>query len=164
MIVQHPQRTIGDRWQRCVPGVLERFTPHNAASLPTSHSALAFATNERLVIIAIPGRAARCNQLASIVLGVMLFPVATAFGGIDASLRRVLFIVLFLFPPAILSAVYSVFFEKSKFYGGLSILLITIALLVQPLAWHWLYPYLPIGCVFIIFCAVVWALRRCPNS
>ena len=110
-------------------------------------------------------RNARLGAISSllIVLGVMLFPVATAFGGIDASLRRVLFIVLFLFPPAILSAVYSLFFEKSKLYGGLSILLTTIALLVQPLAWYWLYPYLPIGCVFIIFCAVVWVLKSRSN-
>jgi hypothetical protein len=102
-----------------------------------------------------------------IVLGVILFPLAGSFGGTAPSLRRVLsvFSVLFLlFPPAILSAVYSLFFEKSKFYGGLNVLLVSIVVFLQPLAWHWLSLYLPIVCAFTIFCAVVRALRRRPNS
>jgi hypothetical protein len=101
------------------------------------------------------------------VLGVMLFPLAASFGGIAPSLRRVLSVlsVLFLlFPPAILSAVYSLFFEKSKFCACLNMLLVSLVVLLQPLAWHWLSLYLPIVCVFTIFCAVVWALKRRPNS
>jgi VIT1/CCC1 family predicted Fe2+/Mn2+ transporter len=111
-------------------------------------------------------RDAQLGAISSLLIafGVMLFPLATALGEIEASLRHVVSIVLFLFPPAILGAVYSLFFEKSKFYGGLSILLTTIALLVKPLAWHWLHPYLPIGCVFIIFCAIVWVLNSRSNS
>ena len=73
-------------------------------------------------------------------------------------------ILLLLFPPAILSAVYSLFFEKSKLYGGLNVLLIGILVLLQPPAWHWLSFYLPIVCVFTIFCAVVWALKCRANS
>lgn len=105
--------------------------------------------------------------LLLIVLGVMLFPLAGSFGGTAPSLRRVLSVlsILFLlFPPAILSAVYSLFFEKSKFCGGLNVLLVSIVVLLQPLAWHWLSVYLPIVCVFTIFCAVVWVLKRRPNS
>lgn len=100
--------------------------------------------------------------LLLIVLGVMQFPLAASLGGATPSLRRVLSIVsilLLLFPPAILSSVYSLFFEKSKFYGGLSVLLISIVVLLQPTAWHWLSFYLPIVCVFTVFCAVAWALQ-----
>ncbi len=103
-------------------------------------------------------------SLLLIVFGVMLMPLAASFDGVETALRRVLSIVFFLFPLAILSAVYSLFFEKSKLYGGLSVLLATIVLLVQPLAWHWLTLYLPIGCAFTIFCAVVRVLKRHPNS
>jgi hypothetical protein len=106
--------------------------------------------------------------LLLIVLGVMLFPLAASFGGTaPSSLRRVLSVlsILFLlFPPATLSAVYSLFFEKSKFYGGLSVLLVSTIVLLQPLARHWLSLYLPIVCVFTIFCAVVWVLKHCSNS
>jgi|ERR1022692_4476565 ABC-type spermidine/putrescine transport system permease subunit II len=100
--------------------------------------------------------------LLLIVLGVMLFRLAASFGGATPPLRKLLSmlsILLLLFPPAILSAVYSLFFEKSKLYGGLNVLLISIVVLLQPLARHWLSFYLPIVCVFTIFCAVVWALK-----
>ena len=79
--------------------------------------------------------------LLLIVLGVMLFRLAASFGGTGPSLRRALStlsILLLLFPPATLSAVYSLFFEKSKFYGALNVLLISIVVLLQPMAWHWL--------------------------
>jgi hypothetical protein len=105
--------------------------------------------------------------LLLIVLGVMLFPLAASCGGTAPSLRRVfsvLSILFLLFPPAILSAVYSLFFEKSKLYGGLNVLLVSIVVLLQPLAWQWLSLYLPIVCVFTIFCAVVSLLKRRPNS
>jgi hypothetical protein len=101
------------------------------------------------------------------VLGVLLFPMAGSFGGTAPSIRRVLSmlsILLLLFPPAILSAVYSLFFEKSKFCGGLNVFLASIVVLLQPHAWHWLSLYLPIVCVFTIFCAVVSLLERHPNS
>ena len=103
-------------------------------------------------------------SLFLIVLGVVLLPLATSFGGVESSVRKTFSILFFLFPPAILSAVYSLFFEKSKLYGSLSVLLAAIVLSVQPLAWHWLSLYLPIACVFTIFCAVVRALKRRPNS
>jgi hypothetical protein len=72
-------------------------------------------------------------------------------------------ILILLFPPATLSAVYSLFFEKSKFYGALTAFLISIVVWLQPLAWRWLSLYLPIVCVFTIFCGVVWALKRRAN-
>jgi hypothetical protein len=100
--------------------------------------------------------------LLLIALGVMLFPLVASFGATAPSLRRALSIVsilLLLFPPAILGTVYSLFFEKSKLYGGLSVLLISIVVLRQPIAWHWLSFYLPIVFVFTIFCAVAWALQ-----
>lgn len=106
--------------------------------------------------------------LLLIVLGVMLFPMAASLGGtLPSTLRSVLSVIsvlVLLFPPAILSAVYSLFFEKSKFYGGLNALLVCIVVSLQPLAWHWLSLYLPIVCVFTIFCALIWALKRRPNA
>ena len=101
--------------------------------------------------------------LLVIVFGVMLFPLASSFGEMTPPFRRVLslfFIIVLLFPPAILSAVYSLFFEKSKFYGGLNVLLVSIIVLLQPLAWRWLRFYLPIACIFTILCAVIWGLGR----
>jgi hypothetical protein len=43
-------------------------------------------------------------------------------------------------------------------------LLVSSVVLLQPLAWHWLSLYLPIVCVFTIFCDVVWILKRRTNS
>ena len=100
-------------------------------------------------------------SLFFIVFGVMVLPLAATFGGTGPSVRIVLSILFFLFPPAILSAVYSLFFEKSKLHGGLDVLLATIVLVAQPLAWYWLSLYLPTACAFTVFCAAVWALKRC---
>ena len=98
--------------------------------------------------------------LLFIAFGVMLLPLAASFGGIGPSLRKVLSILFFLLPPAILCAVYSFFFEKSKLYGGLDILLVSIVILAQPLIRYWLNLYLPIACAFTIFCIFVWILKR----
>ena len=103
-------------------------------------------------------------SLLFIVFGVMLLPLAASFGGTGPSIRRVFSVLFFLFPPAILSAVYSLFFEKSKLYGGLDVLLASIVLLAQPLAWYWLSLYVPTACVFTIFCIVVWFLKRFLHS
>ena len=107
-------------------------------------------------------------SLLLVVLAVILLLLVTSFGGAESSLRRVFsilfFLFFFLFPPAILSAVYSLFFEKSKLYGTLSVLLAAIVVLVQPLAWPWLDLYSPTGCAFTIFCALVRLLKRRPNS
>lgn len=99
-------------------------------------------------------------SLALIVFAVMLFPLAAPLGATEPSVGRVFSILFFFFPPATTGALYSLFFENSKLYGCLSILLATIVLLVQPLVWPWLRLYLPIGCVFTVFCALVWVLKR----
>jgi len=67
---------------------------------------------------------------------------------------------MFVFPPAILGAVYSLFFEASKLYGALALLLAGIVLLVQPLTWDWFGIYLPFACAFTALCAVVRVLER----
>jgi hypothetical protein len=103
-------------------------------------------------------------SLLLIVVGVILLPLAASRDGVEPSIRKVFSILLFLFPPAILSAVYSLFFEKSKLYAILNVLLATLVFVVQPVAWHWLNLYSPIGCAFAIFCAVVWILKCHPNS
>jgi hypothetical protein len=98
--------------------------------------------------------------LVAMVSGVLVIPIAASFGGIGAPLGRVLSIVFLLFPPAILAAVYSLFFEKSKVYGSLGLLLAGIVLLAQAFTWHWLDLYLPFACAFTLFCAVVWVLEH----
>jgi disulfide bond formation protein DsbB len=116
-------------------------------------------TNDRLCLRprdALIGTAA----LVAMVSGVLVIPVAASFGGIGTPLGRVLSIVFLLFPPAILAAVYSLFFEKSKVYGSLGLLLAGIVLLAQPSTWHWLGLYLPFACAFTVFCAVVWVLEH----
>ena len=99
-------------------------------------------------------------SVALIVFAVMLFPLAASLGATEPPIRRVLSILFFFFPPAILGALYSLFFEKSKVYGCLSILLASIVFLLQPLVWYWLSLYFPIGLAFTVFCALVWALKR----
>ncbi len=99
-------------------------------------------------------------SLALIGFAVLLFPLAASLGAVELSIRRVFSILFFFFPPAILGALYSLFFEKSKLYGCLSIFLASIVLLVQPLVRHWLSLYLPVGIAFTVFCALVWALER----
>src|ERR1700730_13098814 len=98
--------------------------------------------------------------LASVVSGFLLIPVAAAFHGKGTSLGRALMIVILLFAPAILGAVYSLFFERSKVYGSVDLLLGGITILVQPFTWHWLALYLPIVSAFTVFCAVVRMLEH----
>jgi hypothetical protein len=97
--------------------------------------------------------------LVSIVLGVLLIPVAASSGGKGTPLSRALTVVILLFAPAILSAVYSLFFEKSKVYGSVDLLLAGIVILVKPFTWYWLDIYLPFAFFFTIFCAVLRVLE-----
>lgn len=155
--IQHPQRAAGGRWWRGLP----IGSGHFRESLHTTPGS-DFVQMSDWLSLRFRDAPLGTIGLLLIVLGVMLFPLAASFGG-TAPLRRglsMLSILLLLFPPAILSAVYSLFFEKSKFCGGLNVLLVSIVVLLQPLAWHWLSLYLPIACVFTMFCAVVWVLKR----
>jgi hypothetical protein len=93
--------------------------------------------------------------LGSIIFGVLMIPIGSSFVGRGTPLTRVLSIVILLFAPAILGAIYSLFFEKSKVYGGLDFFLAGIVLLVQPFAWVWLSMYFPFALAFTVFCAIV---------
>src|SRR5258708_19430669 len=127
---------------------------------PACHSAWASVQMSNWLSLRFRDGAVGTISLPRIVFAVMLFPLAASLGATEPSMRRVFSILFFFFPPAILGALYSLFFEKSKLYGCLSILLASIVLLVQPLVWSWLRLYLPIGCAFTVFCALVWALKR----
>jgi hypothetical protein len=161
--VQHPKRAVRDMWRGGLPGILEMSSPDEQPDYPP-RAVSAF--GQMSDWLSLRFRNAPLGAISSllIMLGLILFPLATSFGGAESSIRKAFSILLFLFPPAILSAVYSLFFEKSKLYGSLSVLLAAIVLLVQPLAWHVPDLYLPIGCAFTIFCAVVRALKRRPSS
>jgi hypothetical protein len=97
--------------------------------------------------------------LLSIAMAVMLLPIV-GLGSAQRSVRGALSLVFLLFAPAILSALYSLLFERSKIYGGFDLALAAIALAVQPLTWYWIDLYLPITVMFIGFCVLLWALGR----
>jgi len=145
-------------------GALEWFSPYEQPRRQTSGCVSTLLQMRNWLSLRFRDAPLGAISLLLVVLGVILLPIATSFGGAELSIRTAFSILLFLFPPAILSAVYTLFFEKSKLCGSLSVLLATIVLWVQPLAWHWLNLYLPIGCAFTIFCAVVRALKDRPNS
>ncbi len=167
MTVQHPKRAVRDMWRGGLPEILEMSSPDEQPGyLPRAVSA--FGQMSDWLSLRFRDAPLGAIGLLLIVLGVMLFPLVASFGGTAPwSLRRVLSVlsILFLmFPLAILSAVYSLFFEKSKFYGGLNVLLVCIVVLLQPLAWHWMSLYLPMVCLFTMFCGVVSLLKRRPNA
>lgn len=163
VIVQHLQRAVRDSWIGGLSGIPEMSALNEQPRYPPRvFSAFRQMTNW----LSLRFRDAPLGTigLLLIVLSVILFPLVASIGGAEPSVRRVFSIVFFLFPPAILSALYSLFFEKSKMSGGLTVLLATIVLLVQPLLWDWLRLYVPIAGVFTIFCAVVWVLKSRSNS
>jgi hypothetical protein len=98
--------------------------------------------------------------LFAIACGVFLVPMIGSFGGRTTVAGRALAILVLLFAPAILGGVYSLFFEKSKVYGSLDLVVAAIVLLVQPFTWHWFNTYLPFAFVFTVFCALVRRLER----
>jgi hypothetical protein len=98
--------------------------------------------------------------LGSIFSAVLIVSVVTSFSEKQFAGGRALSIVLFLFAPAILSAIYSIFFEKSKVYGSVDLFLAGIVLLAQPFTWYWFDEYLPFVFVFAVFCAAVRLLAR----
>ena len=89
-----------------------------------------------------------------IVLAILLVPLVASFGTLPT------IALLLLFSPSTLIAVYSLFFEQSKFYGTLGLLLIGIAVMIQPLAWYWAKVYIPEAVAFVAFCIAVSALNR----
>jgi hypothetical protein len=100
--------------------------------------------------------------LLSIVLAVMLIPVV-ALARTQRSFREALSVVFFLFAPAILSALYSLLFERSKVYGGFDLALAGIVFWVQPFTWYWLDLYVPVALMFLLFCGVLLVLGRKRN-
>jgi hypothetical protein len=100
------------------------------------------------------------TALASMIFGVVVIPIGASFGEKGIPLSWILPIFIFLFPPAMLGGIYSLFFERSKVCGSLDLLLAAIVLLVQPLTWYWVNLYLPFAGAFTIFCGVVRMLER----
>jgi hypothetical protein len=93
--------------------------------------------------------------LGSIVSAVLMILVSSSFVRTGTPLSSALTIVILLFAPAILGAIYSLFFEKSKLYGGLDLVLAGLVLLVQPFTWVWLSMYFPFALAFTVFSAIV---------
>jgi hypothetical protein len=92
--------------------------------------------------------------LGSIVSAVLVILVGSSFRtGIPLS--KALSVIILLFSPAILGAIYSLFFEQSKLYGVLGLLLAGFVLLIRPFTWVWLSLYFPFAFAFTVFCAIV---------
>ncbi len=98
--------------------------------------------------------------LLAIVAAVLLLALQEYFGDERTVLARMLSIVAFVIAPALLAALYSVFFERSKVYGGVDLLLAVILFLKQPFTWYWVETYWPIVCAFTLFCAAVRVLEQ----
>jgi hypothetical protein len=98
--------------------------------------------------------------LVLIVSCAVMVPIAEHFASRGTVLSRVLSIVVLVLAPSILSGLYSLFFERSKVYGSLDLLLAGIVLAKQPSTWYWLKVYLPFACAFTVFCVVVLVLER----
>ena len=73
---------------------------------------------------------------------------------------RMLSTLVLVFAPALLAALYSLFFEKSKVYGSVDLLLACIVLLKLPVTWYWLEIYWPAVCGFTLFCGAVRVLEQ----
>ena len=99
--------------------------------------------------------------LGSIVSSVLMLAVFECGQRTPAS--RALLIVILLFAPAMLGAIYSLVFEKSKLYGSFDLALAGIVLRMLPFTWYWLGMYLPFACAFTAFCAVVRLLEHRPK-
>jgi len=97
-------------------------------------------------------------------ISVLLIVLAILLAPIGASFRTMPTVTIFLlFSPAALIAVYSLFFERSKLYGTLALLMIAIAVATQPLAWFWAKLYTPEAVAFVAFCVLVSVLKRFRN-
>ncbi len=93
--------------------------------------------------------------LGSIVAGVLTLRFAEMFETQRLPLSQALSIVVLFFAPAVLGAIYSLVFERSKVYGSIDLALAGIALRMLPFAWYWMGLYFPFACAFTAFCAIV---------
>ncbi len=98
--------------------------------------------------------------LLAIVAAVLLMSLQENFGSERTVLARMLSILVFVFAPASLAALYSLFFERSRVYGCIDLVLAFLVFRKQPFAWHWVEMYWPIACAFILFCAAVRVLEQ----
>jgi hypothetical protein len=97
--------------------------------------------------------------LGSIALGVLMILVAESFGG-QKTPGPALSIVILLFAPAMLGAIYSLIFEESRVYGSVDLALAGILLRMLPFAWYWLEIFLPFAGAFTAFCVLVRVLAH----
>jgi hypothetical protein len=93
--------------------------------------------------------------LGSIASGVLMIHVAESFGGQRRVANVALSMVVLLFAPAMLGAIYSLIFEKSKVYSCFDLALAATWLRLLPFTRYWIGMYLPFACAFAAFCAVV---------
>jgi hypothetical protein len=129
--------------QRTESGVItQRFNSNNRLSLRLGGAPIGAAT------------------LASITSGILIIVVVESRGGNRTAVNRALSIVILLFAPAMLGAIYSVFFEKSKLYGCFDLALSAAVLRMLPFPWYWLGMYVPFACAFTAFCAIVCFLQH----
>jgi hypothetical protein len=128
-------------------------------SLPRSLVARIFHRNNRLSL-RLRDAPIGVAALGSIVAGVLTIRVVESFGGQRTPESRALSIVVLFFAPAILGAIYSLVFEKSKVYSSFDLALAGIVLRMLPFTWYWMGMYLPFACAFTFFCAVVQWLKR----
>ena len=99
--------------------------------------------------------------LGLIVSGVLTIRIAQLFGAQPIPVSRVLSIVVLFFAPAVLGAIYSVVFEKSKVYSSIDLALAGIVLWMLPFARYLVDLYFPFTCGFTAFCAVIrWLEHR----
>jgi hypothetical protein len=123
-------------------------------SLPQSLVTPIFSSNKRLSL-RLRDAPVGAAALASIVSGVLTIRVAELFSAQRIPVSRALSIVVLFFAPALLGAIYSLVFEKSKVYSSIDLALAGIVLRMLPFAWYWMGLYIPFACAFTAFCAVV---------
>ena len=128
-------------------------------SLPRSLIAPIFNSNNRLSL-RLRDAPIGVAALGSIVSGILTIRVAELFGAQRITLSLALSIVVLFFAPALLGAIYSLVFEKSKVYSSIDLALAGIVLRMLPFTWYWMGMYLPFACAFTAFCAVVRLLEH----
>ena len=128
-------------------------------SLPGSLVAPIFKRNKRLSL-RLRDAPIGVAALVSIVSGVLTIRAAELFGVQRIPVSRALSIAVLLFAPALLGAIYSLVFEKSKVYSSIDLALAGIVLRILPFTWYWLGMYLPYACGFTAFCAIVRILEH----
>ena len=122
--------------------------------MPQSLVTPIFSSNKRLSL-RLRDAPVGAAALASIVSGVLTIRVAELFSAQRIPVSRALSIVVLFFAPALLGAIYSLVFEKSKVYSSIDLALAGIVLRMLPFAWYWMGLYIPFACAFTAFCAVV---------